>query len=77
MERRIESILPRGKKPFEVYGIIWDFLDRGGKRFRPLMCITACEAFGGKKEDALPVAASIELFHNFTLVHDDIEDNSL
>ncbi len=77
VERKIESILPRGKKPFEVYGIIWDFLDRGGKRFRPLMCITSCEAFGGRKEDALPVAASIELFHNFTLVHDDIEDNSL
>lgn len=76
VERQIAAILPRGKKPFEVYGIIWDFLDRGGKRFRPLMCMTACEAVGGKPEKAVAVAASIELFHNFTLVHDDIEDNS-
>ncbi len=76
VEKQIEAILPRGKKPFEVYGIIWDFLDRGGKRFRPLMCLTSCAAVGGKMEDAVPVAASIELFHNFTLVHDDIEDSS-
>ncbi|MFA5105791.1 MAG: polyprenyl synthetase family protein [Candidatus Micrarchaeia archaeon] len=76
VEKQIEAILPRGKKPFEVYGIIWDFLDRGGKRFRPLMCMTACEAVGGNPKNAIAVAASIELFHNFTLVHDDIEDNS-
>ncbi len=76
VERQIEVILPKNKKPTEVYGIIWDFLERGGKRFRPLMCLTACESVGGKKEDAIAIAASIELFHNFTLVHDDIEDNS-
>lgn len=72
----MEKTLPRSKEPQEVYGLIWDFLDRGGKRFRPLMCLLACQAVGGDEAKAVPVAASIELFHNFTLIHDDIEDNS-
>lgn len=46
----------------------------GGKRFRPLLCLLACEAAGGNPEAALDFAAAIELLHNFSLVHDDIED---
>lgn len=49
---------------------------RGGKRLRPLLCLLACEAAGGDVHDALPAAAAIEILHNFSLVHDDIEDNS-
>ncbi len=45
-----------------------------GKRFRPLLCLIACEAVGGSVEQAMPVAAGIEILHNFSLVHDDIED---
>lgn len=45
-----------------------------GKRIRPLLCLMACEAVGGAPEDALPAAAAIEILHNFSLVHDDIED---
>ncbi len=47
-----------------------------GKRIRPLVCLVACEALGGDWHRALPVAAAIELVHNFSLIHDDIEDNS-
>ncbi len=47
-----------------------------GKRLRPLMCLLSCEAVGGNWNHALPVAAAIELAHNFSLIHDDIEDNS-
>ena len=47
-----------------------------GKRLRPILCLLACEAAGGDIEHALPVAAAIELVHNFSLVHDDIEDGS-
>jgi geranylgeranyl diphosphate synthase type I len=45
-----------------------------GKRFRPVLCLLACEAVGTDWRDALPAAGSIELLHNFSLIHDDIED---
>lgn len=44
------------------------------KRFRPALCLLACEAVGGNPHAALGVAAAIELLHNFSLIHDDIED---
>lgn len=47
-----------------------------GKRLRPLLCMLACQAAGGDPQRALPAAAAIEILHNFSLVHDDIEDNS-
>lgn len=47
-----------------------------GKRIRPILCLLACEAAGGAAERALPAAAGLELLHNFSLIHDDIEDNS-
>ncbi|TMD60117.1 MAG: polyprenyl synthetase family protein [Chloroflexi bacterium] len=47
---------------------------RGGKRLRPLLCLLLHEATGGASGGALPAAAAIELLHNFTLIHDDIED---
>ncbi|TEU16532.1 MAG: polyprenyl synthetase family protein [Anaerolineales bacterium] len=48
----------------------------GGKRLRPLFCLLACQAVGGEPQQALPAAAAVELIHNFSLLHDDIEDNS-
>ena len=48
--------------------------ESGGKRFRPLLCLLACEAVGGSVTQALTAAAAIEILHNFSLVHDDIED---
>ncbi len=47
-----------------------------GKRMRPLLCLLSCEAVGGDWNAALPAAAAIELVHNFSLIHDDIEDDS-
>lgn len=47
-----------------------------GKRLRPLLCLLTCQAVGGDWRRALPVAAAIELVHNFSLIHDDIEDQS-
>lgn len=48
--------------------------ESGGKRFRPLLCLLACEGVGGSVQQALTAAAAIEILHNFSLVHDDIED---
>ena len=45
-----------------------------GKRLRPMLCLLACAAKGGDPAAALPAAAAIELLHNFSLIHDDIED---
>ena len=53
-----------------------DFIDRSGKGLRPALCIATTRALGGRAEDALPVAAGIEMLHNAFLVHDDIEDGS-
>jgi len=47
-----------------------------GKRLRPLLCLLSCKAAGGDWHAALPAAAALELVHNFSLIHDDIEDDS-
>jgi geranylgeranyl diphosphate synthase type I len=49
---------------------------QAGKRLRPILCLLACEAAGGVIEPCLPAAAGIETLHNFSLLHDDIEDRS-
>ena len=63
-------------EPNELYAPIQYTLALGGKRIRPVLTLMACELFGGKIEKALPQAIAIELFHNFTLIHDDIMDNA-
>ncbi|MBI3036570.1 polyprenyl synthetase family protein [Candidatus Woesearchaeota archaeon] len=55
---------------------VWDFLNRGGKRFRPIAMLMCCEAVGGNPKKILPFTVIPELIHNGTLVVDDIEDNS-
>lgn len=47
-----------------------------GKRFRPAIAMLACAAVGGDPERAAPLGAAIEILHNFTLIHDDIQDQS-
>ena len=44
----------------------------GGKRIRPVLCLTAAEAVGGRSEDALPVACALEMIHTYSLIHDDL-----
>ena len=63
-------------QPKELYEPILYTLKLKGKRIRPVLTLMACELFGGNIEDALPQAMAIEMFHNFTLIHDDIMDNA-
>jgi len=76
VETELERHLPRKGEPTEFYSSVWDLLDRGGKRIRSALTFLACECVGGRTEDAVAAAASVELLHNMTLVHDDIEDES-
>jgi geranylgeranyl diphosphate synthase type I len=76
VEAELKRHLPRTGEPSEFYAPVWDLLDRGGKRIRPTMTFLASECVGGRREDALGAAAAVELLHNMTLVHDDIEDES-
>lgn len=62
--------------PEELYEPIKYTMSLGGKRIRPLMTLMSCEMFGGSIEDALYPAIGLEIFHNFTLIHDDILDNA-
>ena len=62
-------------EPAKLYKASSKYIETGGKRLRPLMVIKSCEMLGGSLNDAIPGAASVELIHNFSLVHDDIMDN--
>ncbi|RMF55703.1 polyprenyl synthetase family protein, partial [Candidatus Woesearchaeota archaeon] len=55
---------------------IWNFLNRGGKRWRPVLLLLCCEIVGGNEKDAIDFVALPELIHNGTLLVDDIEDKS-
>ncbi|MEM4348597.1 MAG: polyprenyl synthetase family protein, partial [Candidatus Anstonellaceae archaeon] len=78
VSERLRDLFLEKKKPFEVYGLLSEFLLRRGKMLRPALCLAACKATGGRiNRDAIHAAAAIEMFHNFTLIHDDIEDGSL
>lgn len=63
-------------EPASLYDPAGYFLGIGGKRIRPVMCLMANELFGAINPDAYHVATAIELFHNFTLIHDDIMDKA-
>jgi geranylgeranyl diphosphate synthase type II len=62
--------------PAELYEPIKYILSLGGKRMRPALLLMACDLFGGDVQKAIPPALAIEVFHNFTLMHDDIMDNA-
>ncbi len=64
------------KQPNELYNPINYILDLGGKRLRPALCLLACDIFDGDINKALYPAIGVELFHNFTLLHDDIMDQA-
>ena len=62
--------------PSNLYDPLRYFMVLGGKRMRPILTLMGAEAFGKKINDAIPAALSIELFHNFSLIHDDIMDEA-
>lgn len=63
-------------EPHNLYQPIGYALGMGGKRLRPVMVLLACNLFGEDVKKALPAAMAIEVFHNFTLLHDDIMDHA-
>lgn len=63
-------------QPAGLYEPVRYILSLGGKRLRPALLLMACDLFGGDVEAALSPALAIEVFHNFTLMHDDIMDNA-
>lgn len=60
----------------KLYEPLSYMIEMGGKRLRPVLTLAACEAFGGKASHAISPALGIEVFHNFSLIHDDIMDNA-
>ncbi len=68
--------LPPAEPRRYLYDLLADYPRRGGRAFRPSLCIATARAFGAPMELALRTAASIELLHNAMLIHDDIEDES-
>ncbi|WP_439697483.1 polyprenyl synthetase family protein [Mucilaginibacter sp. AW1-7] len=62
--------------PTDLYEPISYILSLGGKRLRPALLLMACDLFGGDVEKAIEPALAIEVFHNFTLMHDDIMDKA-
>ena len=63
-------------RPETLYGAASYMLEDGGKRIRPILCVLGKELFGPIKPDTWKIAIAIELFHNFTLIHDDIMDKA-
>jgi geranylgeranyl diphosphate synthase type II len=63
-------------KPESLYDAAHYMLEDGGKRIRPVLCLLGNELFGAIKTDTWKIAVALELFHNFTLIHDDIMDKA-
>jgi geranylgeranyl diphosphate synthase, type I len=74
VERYVESHPPAGLEHAELQRGVLEYLRRGGKCLRGAVSLLSCGLFGGSEEDALPLAAAVEVFHAWTLVHDDIID---
>lgn len=75
----IENYLAQRELPSEperLYAPIGYSLAGGGKRLRPMLLMLACGIFTDDTAPAMPAAAAVEVFHNFTLLHDDIMDNA-
>lgn len=70
------SELPIYREPSGLYEPISYTLEQGGKKIRPLLVLLSNQMFDGNVDDALPAAVAIEIFHNFTLLHDDVIDQA-
>jgi geranylgeranyl diphosphate synthase, type II len=63
-------------RPETLYGAASYMIEEGGKRIRPVLCLMGNELFGSIHPDTWQIASALELFHNFTLIHDDIMDKA-
>jgi geranylgeranyl diphosphate synthase type II len=73
VEKELFACLPvAGTRPAELSEAMRHAVLSGGKRLRPILCLAAAEAAGGKSEDAIHAACAVELLHTYTLVHDDL-----
>ena len=76
VEERLKQLAFGGKKPCGLYEPIDYVMSAGGKRVRPALTLMACNLFDDNIERALTPAIALELFHNFTLLHDDVMDHA-
>jgi geranylgeranyl diphosphate synthase, type II len=69
LEASVVSTEPQTKKICEsmLYSLM-----AGGKRIRPVLCLAACEMFGGTEEQSMPAAVALEMIHTMSLIHDDL-----
>ncbi len=66
------SLPPASRKPATIHRAMRYSLFAGGKRLRPILCLAAAEACGGKRASALPLACAVECIHTYSLIHDDL-----
>lgn len=75
LEKEIKHLdLPN--EPKNLYDPLRYFLELGGKRIRPILTVLAGKLFNAEENESIQAALAVELFHNFTLIHDDIMDNA-
>jgi geranylgeranyl diphosphate synthase type II len=75
----VTRLLPEGHGNTELgrfYTLLGDYPKRGGKQLRGRLLLLSASAYGADWHECLKVAAALELFHNWALIHDDIEDGS-
>ena len=70
------AAIPYPEQPSQLYAPIAYHMALGGKRVRPVLLLMACDAMGGDCNAAIDAAVGLEMFHNFTLLHDDVMDNA-
>lgn len=70
------AAIPYPEQPMQLYEPIAYHMALGGKRIRPVLALMACDAMGGSIDAAIDAALGLEMFHNFTLLHDDVMDNA-
>jgi geranylgeranyl diphosphate synthase type II len=73
LNQTLEALLPpAGERPHKLHEAMRYSVFAGGKRLRPALCISACEACGGTAEQSVRAACALELLHTYTLIHDDL-----
>lgn len=72
----LKEYMSISRTPETLYEPITYILDLGGKRLRPMLTLMTADIFGAAQKNALPAALAVEVFHNFSLIHDDIMDEA-